>query len=199
MDEHDDPPEPGAEKNVSPAANEDERTLTLPSAGLKPGTPAPSGTSRTASLWDPHLPPVERNRYVLLGEFARGGLGRILQARDTHLDRMVAIKELLSPGERGSAEERFRTEALVTARLQHPSIVPIYEAGRWPSGEPFYSMRLVSGRPLESVMAEAKTLGQRLALLPHVLAVAEAVAYAHRRDQQHRHLGRWPAARLRER
>ncbi|WNG19635.1 WD40 repeat domain-containing serine/threonine-protein kinase [Cystobacter fuscus] len=186
MDEHD-PLEPQAEQNVPPASD-DELTRTLPSAGLKPGTPASSGTGRAASLWDPHLPPVERNRYVLLGEFARGGTGRILQARDTHLDRMVALKELLFPGRSGSAQERFRTEALITARLQHPSIVPIYEAGRWPSGEPFYSMRLVSGRSLDSLIAEAKTLAQRLALLPHVLAVAEAVAYAHSQRIIHRDL-----------
>ena len=46
-------------------------------------------------------------------------------------------------------------EALLTARLQHPAIVPVYQAGRWPSGEPFYAMKLVSGRPLDRAIAEA--------------------------------------------
>ena len=56
-------------------------------------------------------------------------------------------------------EERFRTEALVTARLQHPSIVPIYDVGQWPTGESFYCMRLVSGRSLGEVIAETQTSG----------------------------------------
>ena len=77
---------------------------------------------------------------------------------------------------------RFMREALVTARLQHPAIVPVYEAGRWPAGEPFYAMKLVSGRSLaERHRRRARRSSERLALLPHVIAVAEAMAYAHSR------------------
>src|SRR5262249_17265429 len=100
----------------------------------------------TASL-DEGLPVLESGRYEIEGEFARGGLGRILRAKDKRLKRPVALKELLQT--RGHARERFLREALVTARLQHPGIVPIYEAGVWPSGEPFYAMKLVSGRSLD--------------------------------------------------
>ena len=132
------------------------------------------------------LPVVEPGRYAIAGEMAHGGIGRILRARDTRLDRPVAIKELLAPDT--GAEPRFVAEALVTARLQHPSIVPVYEAGRWPGGEPFYAMKLVSGRSLAEVIAEKKTLEERLALLPHVLAVAEAMAYAHSERIIHRDL-----------
>jgi serine/threonine protein kinase len=102
------------------------------------------------------------------------------------LGRPVALKELLDP--QGPDENRFLYEALVTARLQHPGIVPIYEAGRWPNGEPFYAMRLVNGRSLDERLAETKTFGERLALLPHVIAVAEAVAYAHSQRIIHRDL-----------
>ena len=70
-------------------------------------------------------------------------------------------------------------EALITARLQHPGIVPVHEAGRWPSGDPYYSMKLVSGRTLKELVAERGELAARLALLPHVIAVAEAIGYAH--------------------
>ena len=119
------------------------------------------------------LPEVDPSRYSITGELARGGIGRILRARDLRLDRPVAIKEMLAPA-RGT-EPRFVAEALVTARLQHPAIVPVYEAGRWPGGEPFYSMKLVSGRSLADVISERKTLKERLAFLPHVLAVAEAM------------------------
>jgi len=132
------------------------------------------------------LPVVDPARYTIAGELAHGGIGRILRARDVQLDRPVAIKEMLSPVR--EAEARFVAEALVTARLQHPSIVPVYEAGRWPGGEPFYAMKLVSGRSLADVIAERTTLAARLALLPHVLAVAEAIAYAHTERIIHRDL-----------
>lgn len=114
-------------------------------------------------------------------------MGRILRAFDARLKRIVALKKLRAKGE-GAIEERFRTEALLTARLQHPSIVPIYDVGQWPTGESFYSMRLVPGRSLNDAIGETTTLGQRLALLPHVLAVAEAVAYAHSQRIIHRDL-----------
>ncbi len=151
---------------------------------------APPALPDPASNPDPPpitgLPVVDRNLYRIEGEFGKGGIGRILAARDERLGRKVAIKELLDTGT--GPEDRFVREALLTARLQHPSIVPIYEAGRWPSGEPFYSMKLVSGRSLDELIAEKKDLPARLSLLPHVLAVAEAVAYAHNERIIHRDL-----------
>ncbi len=145
------------------------------------GRPAPARLNTTKAL-----PSVEPDRYDIAGEFAHGAMGRILQAWDPRLDRPVAIKELITLG--GDLEPRFVAEALITARLQHPSIVPVYEAGRWSSGSPFYAMKLVSGRSLADVIAEKKTLEERLALLPHVLAVAEAMAYAHSERIIHRDL-----------
>jgi tetratricopeptide (TPR) repeat protein len=125
--------------------------------------------------------------YRLEGEFARGGMGRILLARDRRLDRPVALKEV-HPEAGPGAHRRFVREALVTARLQHPSIVPVYEAGRWPDGLPFYAMKLVEGRSLQAVVLGARDLGARLALLPHLIAVADAVAYAHGQRVVHRDL-----------
>jgi WD40 repeat protein/serine/threonine protein kinase len=122
----------------------------------------------------------------MLGEVGHGGIGRVLSANDPRLGRVVAIKELLH----GSAgvEARFFREALITARLQHPSIVPIYETGRWPSGEPFYVMKLVSGRTLLNAIETSPLFEKRLALLPHVIAVSEAIAYAHTQRIIHRDL-----------
>ncbi|HEY5938475.1 MAG TPA: serine/threonine-protein kinase, partial [Kofleriaceae bacterium] len=74
------------------------------------------------------------------------------------------------------------------AQLQHPAIVPIYEAGAWPDGSAFYTMRLVSGGTLADAIAETTTLAERLALLPHVNALTEALAYAHSRRIVHRDL-----------
>ncbi|CAN5509882.1 hypothetical protein BH11MYX1_BH11MYX1_40580 [soil metagenome] len=115
-------------------------------------------------------------------ELASGGMGKITRARDRRLGRDVAIKEMLGPELRA----RFEREAMITARLQHPAIVPIYEAGTWPNGNAFYTMRLVEGGTLASAIEGATTLVERLALLPHVVAVTEALAYAHSRKIVHR-------------
>jgi WD40 repeat protein/tRNA A-37 threonylcarbamoyl transferase component Bud32 len=132
------------------------------------------------------LPVIAPQRYQVLGEFARGGLGRILKVRDLRLGRIVALKEMLGDSEKDYA--RFAREALLTARLEHPAIVPIHEIGRWPSGEPFYAMKLVSGRSLREVIHTTRTLDERLALLPNAIAVADAIAYAHSVGVLHRDL-----------
>src|SRR5262249_14487208 len=94
------------------------------------------------------VPEVDPQNYVGGAEVGGGGLGRTVRARDRRLDRPVAIKELLHA--QSEAASRFAREALLTARLQHPAIVPVYEAGIWPNGAPFYAMKLVSGRSLEA-------------------------------------------------
>ena len=77
-------------------------------------------------------------------------------------------------------------EALITAQLEHPGIVPVHDAGRWPSGEPYYSMKLVTGRTLRDLIQTRTGFAERMALVPNVLAVAEAIAHAHSRDVIHR-------------
>ncbi len=153
--------------------------------------PLAADAMRTAdsSLGDddpPSLPRVEPHHYRTDAEVARGGMGRIIAAYDHRLGRKVALKELLEPA--GEQLARFHREALVTARLQHPSIVPVYEAGQWPTGEPFFAMKLVSGRPLDKVIAETKTLAERVALLPRIVAASDAIAYAHSQHIIHRDL-----------
>ncbi|MGH9886003.1 MAG: serine/threonine-protein kinase, partial [bacterium] len=127
-----------------------------------------------------------RRRYAVIGEHGRGGLGRVSRSLDRELGRDVAIKEMLSSGD--ASEARFLREVLITARLEHPGIVPVYEAGRWPDGTPFYAMKLVSGRSLRELIAERQTVDKRLGLLHHVIAIADAIAYAHARNIIHRDL-----------
>jgi hypothetical protein len=67
---------------------------------------------------DRQLPELATDRYVIASEVGRGGLGRVLQARDQVLDRPVAVKELLRAND--AMRRRFIREALITARLQHP-------------------------------------------------------------------------------
>ena len=132
------------------------------------------------------LPSVDPGAYELGLEIARGGMGRVLAARDLRVGRPVAVKELL--GRNAQLAARFEREARVTARLQHPGILPIYEIGRWPDGTPFYTMRMVEGERLFDAIASAPTLAARLALLPAVIAASEAVAFAHGQRVIHRDL-----------
>ncbi|MFH2008154.1 MAG: protein kinase [bacterium] len=154
---------------------------TLP-VGSRPGAARPLGEEGDLG----ELLTVPRDHYSDGAEFARGGMGRIVAARDRRLGRAVALKELLVA--RPDLRRRFEQEARITGRLQHPSIVPIYECGRWPSGEPFYAMKHIKGRPLSDLIQETRGAAERLALLPKVTAVAEAIAYAHSRRVIHRDL-----------
>jgi WD40 repeat protein/tRNA A-37 threonylcarbamoyl transferase component Bud32 len=129
---------------------------------------------------------VAADRYVERREIARGGMGRISAARDARLDRAVALKELRA--DLPQLRRRFAREARLSARLQHPSIVSVLEAGRWPTGEPFYAMPLIAGRPLDRAIDEAGSLDARLGLLSHVVAAAEALAFAHEQRVIHRDL-----------
>ncbi|MGD0529700.1 MAG: protein kinase, partial [Polyangiaceae bacterium] len=144
------------------------------------------GASATGSS-PPPGPGTDRvDRYEPLRERARGGLGRVVEAQDRLLRRVVAVKELLHRDHSGEA--RFVREAFITARLQHPSIVPVYDAATSADGAPFYVMKLVNGRTLDELVAQRPSLRERLALLPNVIAVADAVAYAHSQGVLHRDL-----------
>ncbi len=81
---------------------------------------------------------------------------------------------------------RFLREARVTGQLEHPSIVPVYEIGTKEDGTPYYTMRLVRGATLSSAIRTAKSLHDRLRLLPHFRDLCNAVAYAHSRGVVHR-------------
>ena len=163
---------------------------------MPPPPPVPDRTEtlapRESSPAAPPLPPPvvgkadDPERYEQIGEHARGGLGRVVRAVDKRLGRTVAVKELLRRSD--SNEARFLREALITARLEHPGIVPVHEAGRWPNGDPYYVMKLVEGRTLKELISERANLRERLGLLPHVIAIADAVGYAHSEGVIHRDL-----------
>ncbi len=122
-------------------------------------------------------------RYQDLGLLGTGGMGEVRVVHDRRLGRQVARKSPRSdvPG----AVQALSREASVTAALEHPGIVPIYDAGVGPDGRPWYTMRLVRGRSLRSIITETPALPGRLALLRPVLAAVEAVAYAHARGVAH--------------
>ncbi len=137
---------------------------------------------------EPATRPVPaQERYRLGAELGRGGMGRVVEAFDLQLGRTVALKEVLPKGGSGTVR-RFEREVQLTARLEHPSIVPIYDSGVTPDGRPFYVMRRVSGRPFDELVARARDLDERLTLLPPLLAAIDAVGHAHRRGVIHRDL-----------
>ncbi|MEO8704502.1 MAG: WD40 repeat domain-containing serine/threonine-protein kinase [Kofleriaceae bacterium] len=165
------------------AADDDTATI----AGAEPRVQASTKPSRFEATGDhASLPTVERGNYTLGPEIASGGMGRVIEARDRRLGREVAIKELL-PKNR-TRIGRFEQEARITARLQHPAIIHIYEAGYWPDGDPFYAMTRVVGRSLDKAVADCPTLAARLGLLRNVIAAADALAYAHSQGVIHRDL-----------
>lgn len=133
-------------------------------------------------------------RYLLLGEIGRGGMGRILSARDREIGREVALKVLLGGNSvSDSLIRRFWTEIQATGQLEHPSIIPIHDVGRLPSGEPFYVMKKLTGRTLSDILvqleegdSEAVEEFTRPRLLTIFQKIANAVAYAHDRGVIHR-------------
>ncbi|MGD0773006.1 MAG: serine/threonine-protein kinase [Candidatus Solibacter sp.] len=122
------------------------------------------------------LPDLTGTRYELGEEIGRGGLGVVYAARDTQLDRRVALKVM---------DAAWAAEARLIARLEHPGIVPVYEAGTLPDGRVFYAMKLVAGSRADRFVAGNPSLGERLRV---VRRVGEALAYAHSCAVLHRDL-----------
>ena len=122
------------------------------------------------------LPDLAGTRYELQEEIGRGGLGVVYAARDTQLDRRVALKVM---------DEAWAGEARLIARLEHPGIVPVYDTGTLPDGRAFYAMKLVAGSRADRFVAGDPPLGERLRV---VHRVGEALAYAHSCGVLHRDL-----------
>ena len=124
--------------------------------------------------------------YILLDEIARGSSGVVFRARQSSLNRIVALKMLRDrPLLTTEAEtKRFRAEAEAAASLDHPGIVPIYEVGAH-EGQAYFSMKLVDGGTLMSRAPEFAEPRKAATLL---VSVARAVHYAHGQGLLHRDL-----------
>jgi eukaryotic-like serine/threonine-protein kinase len=129
-------------------------------------------------------PEFESGRYAVVEEIGRGGMGTVYLALDEELGREVAIK---IPNALASAglERRLRNEARVLARLEHPGIVPIHDAGRLADGRLFYVMKRVRGRTLGEHLRDNPDLNERLRLFERI---CEPVAFAHAQGFIHRDL-----------
>ncbi len=191
---------------VSPLPDPDAPTLQVPvlvelrSEESPPATGVDSGP--------PPASAEAAGRYLVEDEIGRGGMGVVFRAFDRDLRRRVAMKVLhfqlarpdgaspdLARDANRELAERFVEEAQTTAQLQHPGIVPVYEIGLTGQGRLFFTMKLVRGRTLATVIADARageprtarefTLFRRLQIL---VEVARTVAYAHERGVVHRDL-----------
>src|SRR6185503_10269400 len=146
-----------------------------------------SGAGAAAKSAKPSLP-RGFGQYELLKEVARGGMGIVYQARQTQLDRLVAVK-VMAAGQFAAPDfvKRFRTEAEAAARLDHPNIVPIHEVGEC-EGQPFFSMKFIEeGSLAQRISKSHSPISNRDAALL-ILKLAGAVHYAHQRGILHRDL-----------
>ncbi len=124
-------------------------------------------------------------RYRELAAAGRGGMGVVAMTHDRRLGRVVALKRVADDVDAPAERARLMREASITARLEHPGIVAVHDAGTDADGAPFYTMRLIRGRSLAAALAAARDPGARLAFVRPLLAATEAVAYAHARGIAH--------------
>ena len=135
---------------------------------------------RAAAAW-----PELDARYEITGVAGHGGMGTVYVARDHVLDRDVAVKVLDVADQHGSRAARLRREAHILARLDHPGIVPVHDAGTLEDGRAFYVMKLVQGRRLDELVRAAAPLAVRLDAFSRIL---DAVGFAHAHGVVHRDL-----------
>jgi serine/threonine protein kinase len=119
---------------------------------------------------------VADERYRLIEPIGRGGMGVVYRAEDTVLGREVALKVI---------DSGLPDEARITARLEHPGIVPVHDAGVLPDGRPFYAMKLVRGQRLDQWMQSEPSLAARMSVFTRI---CEPVAFAHAHAIVHRDL-----------
>src|SRR3990172_3001828 len=124
-----------------------------------------------------------QNRYRIESELGHGGMGVVYRAHDTLLDRAVAVKVLSDSGLGTEGRARLLREAQAAARLDHPNIVSVYDAGETDAAVPFIVMQLVPGQTLQQV--GPLSIAQIVALARQL---CDALEHAHRQGIVHRDL-----------
>lgn len=157
-------------------------------------TPPPGSDFLASSL----LAPAPRHHYRLERLIAVGGQGEVWESTQLSLDRPVAVKQLRDPQDDAKAgttddhllaEHQFRQEALLTASLEHPNIVPVHDYSLTPGGRAQLSMKLIRGSVWhELILREHADFGPAYLQrhLEILIAVTQAVAFAHSRGIMHR-------------
>ncbi len=155
---------------------EDATTLTSGPHAL-PGFPEGLSALPVATV---AVAPAPHADFELGDVIGAGGMGQVISARQTALDRTVAAKFLR--GKAGDAGALVR-EAIITGRLEHPNIVPVHVLAVTSAGAPFFTMKRIEGTPWSTALAAGQPLLEALEVLGRV---CDAVAFAHARDVLHR-------------
>jgi WD40 repeat protein len=161
-------------------AIESDRLLSAIGERLSQAGTLPQGNHRTNGSW----PTIAGHE--ILGVQGRGGMGVVYKARQLGLNRLVALKVILTGSHADAAQQaRFRTEAEAVARLQHPNIVQIHQVGGEESC-PYYSMEFVDGRSLAQELDGTPQPARPAAAL--IATLARAIHAAHQKGIIHRDL-----------
>ncbi len=178
---------------------EDEIELTLFADLIEQTQAVPSTEASTPSAKRVTGPLSLDDKYAMLGTVGQGAMGEILLALDQALQRKVAYKKVhASMASNHKVMSRFYTEAQITAQLDHPNIVPIYNLEVHDSGEIGYSMKLIKGQTFKELIATARQQireqgstdedHNQEAFLEHFLKVCDAMHYSHMKGVIHRDL-----------
>ncbi|HEV2961318.1 MAG TPA: bifunctional serine/threonine-protein kinase/formylglycine-generating enzyme family protein [Candidatus Angelobacter sp.] len=145
-------------------------------------------------------PMTAPEKYEYLQALGAGGMGEVVRAWDRDLHRFVAVKRLRSTADSREAILRFVKEAQITGKLEHPNIVPIHDLGIDSQGRIYFSLKLIEGESLKSIIEKRKT-NQELApgvrykdvytplrMIEISISVCQAIAYAHAKGVIHRDL-----------
>lgn len=157
--------------------------------GVKIGSPDSGSLSRFKKG-------AKKKRYSVVREIARGGMGKVIEVEDNDLRRSVALKVLRKEMlDRSDLVERFLEEAQITGQLEHPNIVPVHEIGVDGRGNLYFTMKLVEGEELSSIIKRLRKKDPSAErafpisrLVDVFIKVCEGVSFAHSRGVIHRDL-----------
>ena len=171
---------------LGPLVDEEDPKTAIP----KPGR-TPAASERPVARPDSFPPPGQLRgpRYQVGETLGRGAVGKVAAALDREIHRVVALKTLnQGTGADSKLMRRFLEEGRITAQLEHPSIIPIYDLGAMPDGQPYYTMRVVKKQSLRDVLhrPELRRTWPLVRLLGAFLAICRALGYAHSRGVIHR-------------
>ena len=171
------------------AGSEDDREVSLPHETNGTDLPSeedagPEGSGDVASAGP--------GKYVHQGAVGKGGMGEVLVCIDRDTRRQIAMKRMLPAAASDTRRRaRFVEEAQVTAQLEHPNIVPVYELAKDAEGNVYYTMKLLKGRSLADILdavRDGKERSDLSELLHMFLHVCDGIGFAHSRGVLHRDL-----------
>ena len=123
--------------------------------------------------------------YEIVGSLGEGGMGHVYRARDTTLQRDLALKVIRPESLTAVGKERFLREARACSRINHPNIITVYAAGE-ENGHPYMAMELISGKTLRDIIDESPITWQQA--VRWVADIADALSRLHQEGIVHRDL-----------